>query len=164
MYRCDRSDERKSHQQAKVASWKAKTKGFSSINDRFLQQESYRNSKWRLPWTEETGLLINNPCIGRPLFLSRRLLNECDTAPPRQRADCKEVIAKFREAKEEAVAARQVFNSHIPVEHRNRQRQEQQFQQSEELRTDRGSTVRPVACSVKYGSSWESWWSSADSN
>ena len=58
-YRCDRSDERKSYQQAKVASWKAKTKGFSSIHDRFLQQESYRNSEMEIAWTEETGLLIN---------------------------------------------------------------------------------------------------------
>ena len=82
-------------------------------------------------WTEETcshmdALALEDNSSERVRYESSWRINfngqSSNTASPRQRADFKEVIAKVREAKKKAVAAGQVLNSHIPVEHRNRQR------------------------------------------
>ena len=76
-YRCGRSEGQKSYHQAKVVSRTAKTKGFSSIDGKFMQPESIAKSQMEIGWTEETCLHME-AIAGKTTHMLRRLL-KCDT-------------------------------------------------------------------------------------
>ena len=88
---------------------KAKTKKFSSIQDRSLDQESYRESKMAIGWTEQTMDALaaeGHSCVTTPPQRKRydntwriNLNSQGSNTAPRQRADCKDVTGHLREAK-----------------------------------------------------------------
>ena len=163
----------------KKLSTEARSKFCSSIQDRFLRDDAYRESQLAIGWSEVTCIKMNILAQEVHSYVAFRQERErCEsmwafsqrssglqTAATRDRGDCPAMVTEFRNAKDAVVSSGARYLQFIPSTMQQPQNQHSQRRSSDPLGSGRPDANNDFSRQIWWSSSnrwhgWQSWHSS----